>query len=138
MIKLIVGNKGSGKTKALIDMVNKTTATSKGYVVCIENGLKLTYDIDHKARLIDTEHYGLKGYPALYGFISGVMSGNYDITDLFIDQTFKIAGNDMNEFERLVKTLVPLAEENNVNLVLTVSADEKDLPADLKQYSVKY
>ena len=68
MIKLIVGNKGSGKTKTLIDMINKAAKTTSGNIVCIEKGLKMTYDIDYSVRLIDIESYGVAGFDAFYGF----------------------------------------------------------------------
>ena len=85
MIKLIVGQKGSGKTKTLIDMINAAAKEAKGNVVCVEKGLKMTYDISHSVRLIDIEHYDIKGFDAFYGFLAGVCAGNYDITDVFVD-----------------------------------------------------
>ncbi|MEF9983576.1 MAG: ATP-binding protein [Oscillospiraceae bacterium] len=138
MIKLIVGNKGSGKTKALIDLANKAASTSKGNVVCVEKGLKLTYDLDHKARLVDSDHYSIDGFDSLYGFIAGLLAGDYDITDLFIDSTFKIGGNDINKFEEIVKKLADFTKENNVNLVFLISCDANALPEGLKQYSINY
>ena len=85
MIKLIVGAKGSGKTKAMIDMINDSVKTSKGNVVVVEKGMKLTYDIAPAARLIDLDEYKVAGGEMLYGFVAGLMASNYDITDLYID-----------------------------------------------------
>ena len=82
MISMIIGNKGSGKTKRLVELVNAAVDASKGNVVCIEKGLKLTYDLTHKARLVDTDEYNISGFDTLYGFISGMCAGNYDITDI--------------------------------------------------------
>lgn len=138
MIKLIVGNKGSGKTKALIKMVNNAVNTSKGNVVCVEKGLKLTYDIDHKARLVDSEHYSIEGFDALYGFIAGILAGNYDITDLFVDQTLKICGDDFEKLTQIIEKLLPLTEENNVTLLFTLSCDNSKLPEALKKYAITY
>ncbi len=138
MIKLIVGNKGSGKTKALINMVNSAATTSKGNVVCIEKGLKLTYDIDHKARLIDSEHYSIKGFENLYGFITGILAGNYDITDLFVDSTLKIGGNDLTKFAEVATKLEPLAEENNVVVTFTLSCAKEELPESVKKFCIEY
>ena len=84
MIKLIVGTKGSGKTKAMIDQINDAVKTSKGNVVVVEKGMKLTYDIAPAARLIDLEEYKISGGEMLYGFVAGLMASNYDITDLYI------------------------------------------------------
>lgn len=138
MIKLIVGNKGSGKTKALINMVNSAVASSKGNVVCIEKGLKLTYDLDHKARLIDSDHYSIVNFDNLYGFISGILAGNYDITDLFVDSTLKIGGKNLIELAEIIAKLAPLADENNVSVLFTLSCAKEELPESLKQYMIEY
>ena len=96
MIKLIVGAKGSGKTKAMIDMINDSVQTSKGNVVVVEKGMKLTYDIAPAARLIDLEEYKISGGEMLYGFLAGLLASNYDITDLYIDGILKVLDHDIN------------------------------------------
>ena len=73
MVKLIVGNKGSGKTKRLIDMANQAVKTTNGNVVCVEKGLKLTYDLDYAVRLVDIENYNIHSYDSLYGFLAGLL-----------------------------------------------------------------
>ena len=90
MIRLIVGTKGSGKTKAMIDMINESVRTSKGSVVVVEKGMKLTYDISSSARLIDLEEYKINGGEMLYGFVAGLLASNYDITDVYIDGILKV------------------------------------------------
>ena len=85
MIQLIVGGKGSGKTKKMIDMINDSGKTPPGNIVCIEKSMKLTYDIDHAARLIDVDEYKISGYDMLYGFIAGILAGNYDIVEVYLD-----------------------------------------------------
>ena len=80
MISIIIGNKGSGKTKRLISLVNEAVSSSKGNVVCVEKVKKLTYDISHKARLIATDNYSICGFDALYGFLAGIRADNYDVT----------------------------------------------------------
>ena len=89
MIRLIVGTKGSGKTKAMIDMINESVRTTKGSVVVVEKGMKLTYDIASAARLIDLDEYKIQGGEMLYGFVAGLMASNYDITDIYIDGILK-------------------------------------------------
>ena len=96
MIKLIVGTKGSGKTKAMIDQINDAVKTSKGNVVVVEKGMKLTYDIAPAARLIDLDEYKIAGGEMLYGFVAGLMASNYDITDLYIDGILKVLDHDIN------------------------------------------
>ena len=90
MVTLLTGKKGSGKTKKLIQLANEAVASSSGNVVVVEKGQKLTYDVTHKARLVDTDHYEIQGYDALFGFLSGICAGNYDVTDILVDSTFKI------------------------------------------------
>ena len=90
MVTLLIGKKGSGKTKKLIQLANEAVAASQGNVVVVEKGAKLTYDITSKARLIDTDQYAIKGYDMLFGFLSGICAGNYDVTDILIDCSCKI------------------------------------------------
>jgi len=125
MIKLIIGKKGSGKTKKLADMVNAAAETSLGNVVCIEKGDTLTYSINHKARLVDSDSYGINGYNEYYGMLSGIKAGNHDVTHIFGDATLRIGGRDYYElaafFERLNKI-------DDVEFIFTVSCDEAELP----------
>ena len=137
MIRLIVGNKGSGKTKTLITLTNEAVGASSGNVVCLEKGLKLTYDISHKARLVDTDEYGIEGFDSLYGFIAGLMAGNYDITHIFVDATLKIGGRDYEAFAGLVDRLGKLTGDHPVELTFTVSCDPSELPERLTQYILR-
>ena len=136
MIKLIVGNKGSGKTKTLIRMVNETAASSNGNVVCVEKGLQLTYDISHKVRLVDIGEYKIQGFDCLYASLGGLMAGNYDITDVFVDATLKIGGRDMDALAAMMEKAAALAGEHKVDLIFTISADASELPESLKQYMI--
>ena len=134
MIKLIVGKKGSGKTKILIDMINESAKSTKGNIVCIEKGAKLTYDIDHSVRLADTQHYHIEGYDAFYGFVAGMLAGNYDITEVYVDSILKIGGVNYDELGNLLARLDKLSGDN-VKLVFTVSAEQGELPASVKAYA---
>ncbi len=132
MIKLITGTKGSGKTKTMIDMINKAAETTPGNIVCIEKSMKLTYDVSHAVRLIDVDEYAIKGYDNLYGFVAGVLAGNYDIVEVYIDGILKIGGGLIG-LEELLKRLESLSR-GSVNFVITVSADESTLPDVVKAY----
>ena len=94
MINLIPGKKGTGKTKILVDSIKEAVTTCKGNVVCIERGMKLTYDIPHKVRLVDAEEYGISSFDAFYGFVAGMLAGNYDIQEVYVDGILKIGGRD--------------------------------------------
>ena len=85
MVKIITGKKGSGKTKVLIDMINEAAKSTSGNIVCIEKGLKLTYDINHSVRLTDMEDYNLEGIDMFYGFVNGMIAGNFDIKEIYVD-----------------------------------------------------
>ena len=137
MITLIVGKKGSGKTKKLIECANDAIANSNGNVVVVEKGLKLTYDISHQARLIDTDAYGIQGADALCGFISGICAGNYDVTDIFVDSTLKIIGNDLKAFSSFAEKMNALSALADTKITLLVSADTNELPEEINSVAVQ-
>lgn len=136
MIKLIVGNKGAGKTKTLISMVNEAAKTSKGNVICVEKGDTLKFDVTHQVRLIDIDHYSVSGFDAFYGFFCGLFAGNYDITEVFVDATFKVGGKDYGAFADMVEKLVKLLDENGATMTFTVSCDKSELPERIHQYII--
>ena len=134
MVKLIVGLKGTGKTKMLIEMVNNATAASKGSVICLEKGDKLRFDIKYQARLIDVEEYNIADAHALQGFVAGLHASNSDITHIFVDSALKICGDDVAAFEEYVPAVEALAAKWNIEIVMTSSIAEDDLPESLKKY----
>ena len=134
MLKLIIGVKGTGKTKALINMVNTAVENSQGNVVCIEKGDKLTYDVKHQARLIDTKQYFISDAQSLYGFVAGILASNHDVTDLFIDSALKICKNDVEAFDKFVEEVNLLVEKLGVNVVMTSSIPVEDASETVKKY----
>ena len=132
MIKLIVGSTGSGKTKTVIDMINNAAKTSNGNVVVIEKSMALTYNIDHSARLIDLSEYDIKGTDAMYGFMAGILAGNYDITDLFLAGVLK-CGLTLDELGSLLDKVNRVAGAS-VHVVVIVSAHDADLPERVTKY----
>ena len=131
MISVILGHKGSGKTKRLISCVNEAVETSKGNVVCVEKETKLTYDVNYRARLIATDDYDVKGYDAFYGFLAGICAGNHDITDVLVDATLRIGGRDYNELAAFLENIYELSSKNEKDFVFTISADKEELPASI-------
>ena len=134
MLKLIVGTKGAGKTKTMIEMIDKPTKTTSGNIVVIEKCMKLTTEINHAARLVDVDEYGVVGADMLYGFVAGVLAGNYDITELFIDGILRIIDHNLEAAEKVLKAIDKITE--NVEVVVTVSANVDELPEDLKKYVI--
>lgn len=134
MLKVILGKKGTGKTKALIEMVNKAAAEESGNVICVEYGDKLIHDIDHSARLIDITNYPVSTNEALEGFISGLLAGNYDIKQIYVDSLLKIVGDDLVAVGEALAKLEKLVVANDATLVLLVSADVETAPESVKKY----
>lgn len=132
MLNLLVGKKGSGKTKTLIAEVNKASETSNGVVVCIEYGKSLTFDVKYHARLVDALEYSIQDADALYGFVSGMLAANYDVTDIFIDNGIKLCGGEAADFFDFIRKLGKVIANNNVNCLVSASIDPDELPADIK------
>ena len=133
MIKIFIGGKGSGKTKTLIELTNNAAETSKGCVVCIEKGDKLKHEITYKARLIDTDYYLVEDAEALCGFIAGILASNNDITDVFVDSSLKICGNDVEAFAAILPKLEKITKD--VKLVMSASIPVEECPESIKKYS---
>ena len=134
MLKLIIGVKGTGKTKTLISMVNEAVEKSEGTVVCIEKGVGLRFDVKYTARLINSNDYLIFDAEALYGFVAGILASNHDVTDLFIDGALKIANNDMVAFENFLKAVDELVSKVNVNVVMTSSIPAEAASDIVKKY----
>ncbi len=134
MLKLILGLKGSGKTKTLIEMVNDASQASHGSVVCIEKGQKLIYDVKYKARLVEADAYNIDSSRSLFGFIAGIAASDHDLSDLFVDSALKICGNNVNDFVDFVEATAALVEKVGFNCVMTSSIAVEDAPEALKKY----
>ena len=134
MVKLVVGLKGSGKTKALIEAANTAVETSMGTVVVIEKGTKLIREIKYQARLINTDEYAIEDGEALLGFVAGIIASDHDAKDLFIDQAYKVC-TDMKDFERFVLRLEKFCADHEVKAMLTCSMDKGDLPESIAQFA---
>ena len=134
MLKLIIGVKGTGKTKALIKLVNDAVEKSSGDVVCIEKGVKLRFDIKYRARLIDVNEYFVDDAQSLYGFVAGILASNHDLTDLFIDSSLKICNDDLAAFDKFVAEVGEIAEKIGVNIIMTASMPAEAASETVKKY----
>jgi len=134
MLKLIIGCKGTGKTKQLIASVNETVANDHGSIVFINRNNKYMFDIHSDIRLIGTEDFAISTYDEFYGFFCGVLSQNYDITNVFIDSVTKITGDDFAKAEQALAKLNEAAKKNNVNVIMTASVAVEDAPEFVKLY----
>ena len=134
MIHVIMGLKGSGKTKKLLDSVHEAVNSANGDVVCIEYGKKLTYDVNYRVRLVDSKEYGISNPCMLKGFLSGLHAGNFDITHVYIDNLYKTIGNDRAAAEAFILWCAEFAQANNMNITITVSDDPALASAEVKKY----
>jgi hypothetical protein len=137
MVKLIMGLKGSGKTKQLVDLVIDAVNEGNGDVVCIEKERKLTYDIPYQARLIEAGAYDIGSYEFLKGLICGIHSGNYDITHVFIDNFYKLVKDRSEEsLADFIRWLDFFSEKENVQFVISISADSDNMPEIVKSHII--
>ena len=134
MIHIIMGLKGSGKTKKMLDDLHQTVASATGDVVCIEHGKTLTYDVNYRVRLVDSKEYGISNSDMLKGFLSGLHAGNFDITNVYIDNLYKTIGSDRANGEAFVAWCAKFAAANNMNITITVSDDPELASEAVKQY----
>ena len=137
MVQLIIGLKGSGKTKKLVDMVRDAVNEETGDVVCIEKERKLTFDIPYQARLIDAGVYDIGSYEFLRGLICGVHAGNYDITHFFIDNFYKLVNDKSPEaLETFLTWLDKFSAQEKISFVISLSVDAPNPPASVLKYQI--
>jgi len=135
MVSVIMGLKGLGKTKHMIELVNAAVDEEAGLVALIEKGQKLTYDIHHGARLVDSSAYGIRGNDMLRGLVAGLQAGNFDISHIFIDSLYKVSGvDDIKETEKLLAWLDEFGRVHEVRFTITISADAATATEKIKRY----
>ncbi len=134
MIHVIMGLKGSGKTKKLLDSIHEAVVNATGDVVCIEYGKKLTYDVNYRVRLVDSKEYGIGNPCMLKGFLSGLHAGNFDITHVYIDNLYKTIGNDRAAGEAFILWCAEFAKVNNMEITVTVSDDPALASEEIKKF----
>ncbi|MGN1404133.1 MAG: hypothetical protein ACI4XB_07420 [Ruminococcus sp.] len=133
MIQLITGKKGTGKTKIIIDKINAAVKDTNGCLVCIEKGETLRRSISYKVRWCDAEQFSIDSFDAFYGFVAGMLAGNYDIKEIYVDGILKIAGADFEALGRMLEKLDKLTGDDS-SVTFTVSADASELPASVTKY----
>ena len=135
MVELLIGTKGTGKTKVLLDNVNSAASTAEGNVVFISNNTSQNmYNITSKVRMADTTDFEIGSWDAFFGFICGIISGNFDITNIFVDGTLKIV-KDLDGFEAFLAKLDDASKKFDINFELSVSVDADAAPEYIKKYT---
>ncbi len=134
MIQLIVGEKGQGKTKYLLQKVSEAAKSAKGNVVFIDNDLSHMYEIKNTVRLINISDYGINGATEFYGFICGLMSADHDLEHLFVDKMLIITSlKSSSDAVELIKKLEKITSKCDVSLTLSFTGKKEDLPPDLQE-----
>ena len=135
MVELLIGKKGTGKTKTLIEKVNNALAVAKGNVVFIsKDSARSMYDIKSKVRMVDTKEFSITTYSEFLGFICGIISRDFDITNIFIDGIFKIINSDsLDGFETFLEKLQDISEKFNIDFEISVSIDKETAPDYIKK-----
>lgn len=136
MVRVIMGKKGSGKTKQMIELINTAVGTEHGNVVCIERNRALTYDIDYNIRLVEASDYDIQSFEFLKGLISGLYAGNYDITHMCIDSLCRVVESDPTDpaVENFLDWLEAFSEKNNIKFTVTISADASLASEGVRKY----
>ncbi len=136
MVRVIMGGKGSGKTKQMIEMINGAVHSEHGSVICIERGNTLTYDIHSKIRLVESSQFAMDSFTFLKGFLSGLYAGNYDITHFFIDDLCKIIPSDPEspDVENFLDWLSAFSNNNNLKFTVIISADVSLASEGVRKY----
>ena len=136
MVRVIMGVKGTGKTKQMIELINSAVHSENGNVVCIERGPKLTYDIHYKIRLVEASQYDMSSYDFLKGFISGLHAGNFDISHIFIDGLYKLSGtSDPEETAAFLAWCEAFGKANKLEFTISISDDPAKLPESITKYA---
>ena len=135
MVRVIMGVKGTGKTKQMIDLINAAVNVENGHVLCLAKDNKLMYDIKSDIRLVAANEYTINGYDGLMGFVSGLYASNYDITHIFIDSLTKVVGGDVDvNTEKFLDWLEKFSEKNGIKFTVTITSDEAIATDGIKKY----
>ena len=133
MVQIIVGVKGKGKTKRLLEKANEAVKNAKGTVVYLDKSAKHMYELSNKIRLINVNDYEIMSSDGFTGFVSGIISQDHDLETMFLDSFLKLANLEGGDITPVVDTLEKIGEKYNVNFVLSVSMDAADLPENAKK-----
>ena len=128
MVQLIVGEKGKGKTKELLDRVNKEIKEAKGTIVYLDKSRKHMYELNNKVRLIDTSENDIRNSLEFVGFLSGILSQDNDLEKMYLDSFLKIAQVADDELSDILSRLEQMSKTFQVSFVVSISKNECDLP----------
>ena len=133
MVQLIVGNKGKGKTKHLLDKVNSEILSAEGSIAYLDKSTKHMFELNNKVRLVNVTDYMIENSDEFVGFISGILSQDHDLQQMYFDSFLKIACLEDKEIDATIDKLIIMSEKFNVDFVISISYDEEHFSDKLKQ-----
>lgn len=133
MVQLIVGNKGKGKTKHLLDKVNSEVKCITGNIVYLDKSTKHMYELNNKVRLIDVSQFMIENYSEFIGFVSGIISQDHDLQQMYFDSFLKISCLEDIDITNVISKLEKISDSTGVDFILSVSRDESELPEAVKK-----
>lgn len=136
MVELIIGEKGKGKTKHLLNRVNESVKTANGNIVYLDKSSKHMYELDRKVRLIDFSTYLITNSDEFIGFISGIISQDHDLEEMYLDSFLKIAKLEQSDISDTIAKLEKISNTYSVKFVISISLDECDIPESVKPFIV--
>ncbi|MCI7736284.1 MAG: hypothetical protein MSL26_03945 [Clostridiales bacterium] len=136
MIQIIFGKKGSGKTKRILDMANASVKEAKGNVLFVDDDKSYTLSLKPQIRFIDASEYQVKGVEPFYGFLAGILAGNYDISVIYIDAFLKLVKADPDALVDFFAKLERLVAEAGCDMVISFSEDAANVPESIRKYQI--
>lgn len=133
MVQLIIGKKGKGKTKQLLDKVNSEVKSITGNIVYLDKSTKHMYELNNKVRLIDVSQYMIENSDEFAGFVSGIISQDHDLQQMYFDSFLDISAAEGKDISKTVSKLEKISEKFAVDFILSVSVDESELSSELKK-----
>ena len=136
MIQIIHGKKGSGKTKKILDMAVQTVKTATGDIVFVDDDTRYMYDLPHEIRFVNAGEYGVNSPDMCLGFLSGMLTQNFDISVVFVDAFMKLVKVPAEELKSFFDRLKVISEAHHVDFVISASVDDAVAPDFLREYFI--
>ena len=134
MIKLIIGPKGTGKTRTMVELANKSLEDSKGEIVFINGDNRHMVELNHEIRFVNAKEFGIRELNVFYGFLAGIIARNYDTDQIYIDGLLDIITGDLKEIERFIFDVKKLSDKFDIRFIITMNGNPDSVPAFLKEY----
>ncbi len=136
MIQIVAGKKGVGKTKCILDKANAAISETDGTIVYLDKSSQHMYELNSRVRLINITDYPVNSYDAFLGFIAGIISQDFDLTEVYFDSFLKISKADETKLDEVLDTLKKLSDEHDITFILSISVDAAEIPENAKQYII--